>query len=100
MNMIRYNNILRLVHDPHHPPPTPPPPPPHPPAPTLYALGTPQPPGLTPMKPGAYICPAYKSPLPQLLLPTSKTQGGIPLHLSSCCLCPCSRLCGISPRLL
>src|SRR6218665_818951 len=50
--------------------------------------------------PGAYICPAYKSHLPQLLLPTSETQGGIPLPLSICCLCPCSRLCGISPRLL
>src|SRR6218665_214447 len=47
-----------------------------------------------------YICPAYKS-LPQLLIPTSATQGGIPLLLSSCCLVyPCSRLYGISPRLL
>ena len=51
-------------------------------------------------RPGTYICPAYKSPLPQLLLPTSATEGGIPLPLSSCCLYPCSCLCGISPRLL
>src|SRR6218665_3376011 len=51
-------------------------------------------------RPGAYICPAYKSPLPQLLLPTSATQGGIPLPFSSCCLYHCSCLCGISPRLL
>src|SRR6218665_2651665 len=41
-------------------------------------------------RPEAYICPAYKSPLPQLLLPTSATQGGIPLPLSSCCLYPYS----------
>src|SRR6218665_3044677 len=33
---------------------------------------------------GAYIYPAYKSSLPQLLLPTSAHQ--LPLPLSSCCL--------------
>src|SRR6218665_2910798 len=51
-------------------------------------------------RPGAYICPAFKSPLPQLLLPTSATQGGIPLPLFTCCLYPCSRLCGISPQMM
>ena len=47
--MIRYNNILRPVHDPHNPPATPLWLPNDPPCPKSEGVATPQPPGLTPI---------------------------------------------------